>query len=285
MTRQLTYGSLFAGIGGIDLGFDRAGMRCAWQVEIDPFCRRVLAKHWPDVPKWDDVRTFPPEPLERWTVDVIAGGDPCQGNSNAGSIHKKQHADLGSEFVRVVGLLRPRIVVRENPHPSRSGAVWPWWRMRSALAGVGYAVLPFRLRSCCLGAYHRRDRVFLLGELADANREPNAMQRRAATSVATCQVSHQIRQQWLRVNAGTALGDPVLRHADGLRLEGLDRHWEPSRHVGGARNDSVPAPRICRSRNEVPYLVDRLRALGNAVDPVVSEWIGRRIVAAAGGEE
>jgi DNA (cytosine-5)-methyltransferase 1 len=62
----LTFLSLFAGIGGIDLGLERAGMRCVGQVEIDPFCRAVLAKHWPDVPRWADVRTFGRE-LPRWT--------------------------------------------------------------------------------------------------------------------------------------------------------------------------------------------------------------------------
>jgi site-specific DNA-cytosine methylase len=100
---MLTFGSLFAGIGGFDLGFERAGMKCVWQVEIDEYCRRVLAKHWPDVPRYDDVRTFPPRSCEwryeprrflprgpfrpnhrtdttraKWYADVICGGFPCQ---------------------------------------------------------------------------------------------------------------------------------------------------------------------------------------------------------------
>jgi DNA (cytosine-5)-methyltransferase 1 len=56
----MTFGSLFAGIGGMDLGLERAGMTCRWQVEINDYARRVLAKHWPGVPRWDDIRTFPP---------------------------------------------------------------------------------------------------------------------------------------------------------------------------------------------------------------------------------
>src|SRR3954465_6925164 len=74
----LTFGSLFAGIGGIDLGLERAGFRCAWQVEIDPHARRVLAKHWPGVRRWEDVRPFPPEPADDWRCHLIAGGFPCQ---------------------------------------------------------------------------------------------------------------------------------------------------------------------------------------------------------------
>jgi len=247
---EFTVGSLFAGIGGFDLGFTRAGFRVEWQVEIDPWCRRVLAKHWPDTRRWPDVRTFPPDPSDEWpggsVVDVVVGGDPCQGNSNAGSVYKREHEDLGREFVRIVDVLRPRVVVRENPYPSRPGALWPWWRMRAELERLGYAVLPFRLRSCCLGAHHRRDRVFLLGEFPDP---------------------------------------------DGDGLEGVHGEGFPSRHTrgvcrdgggAGGREHGLPAPRVCRSRDEVPHLVDRLRGLGNAVDPVVAEWIAGRVMAAMG---
>ena len=80
---SLTFGSLFASIGGMDLGLERSGMQCSWQVEIDPFARKVLAKHWPDVRRHDDVRTFPPKEGD-WHVDLIAGGFPCQDISFAG---------------------------------------------------------------------------------------------------------------------------------------------------------------------------------------------------------
>ena len=72
----LTFGSLFAGIGGFDLGFERAGMVCKWQVEIDDYANRVLAKHWPDVHRERDIRECGVHNLER--VDVICGGFPCQ---------------------------------------------------------------------------------------------------------------------------------------------------------------------------------------------------------------
>src|SRR5687767_562507 len=110
----MTFGSLFAGIGGFDLGFERAGMRCEWQVEIDPYCRRVLAKHWPDVRRWDDVRTFPPD--GDWGVDVICGGFPCQDISAAGKQAgiEGERSGLWGEYERIIRVLRPRIVVVEN---------------------------------------------------------------------------------------------------------------------------------------------------------------------------
>ena len=79
----MTFGELFAGIGGFSLGLERAGMTCKWQVEIDPYATAVLRKHWPDVPKHDDVRTFPPT-HDDYSVDLICGGFPCQDISVAG---------------------------------------------------------------------------------------------------------------------------------------------------------------------------------------------------------
>lgn len=241
----MTFGSLFAGIGGFDLGFERAGMECKWQVEINEFCRKVLAKHWPDVRRHDDIKTFPPTDAEGWRVDCICGGDPCQGNSNAGSIYKRQHEDMGSEFVRVVGALRPRVVVRENPYPSRPDALWTWWRMRAELERVGYRVLPFRLRACCVGADHRRDRVFLLGERADA--DGYRLER----------LDGQGEPPWAA--GGTSRGERRRERGDGL-----------------------PSPEFCRGSDGIPYRVERTRALGNAVDVRVSTWIGRRLMELGG---
>src|SRR5262245_38127917 len=110
---QLTFGSLFAGIGGFDLGFERAGMKCVWQVEIDPYATKVLEKHWPHVRRHDDVQTFPP--AGDWRCDVICGGFPCQPVSLAG---KRRGQDderwLWPHFSRIIRELRPRFAVVEN---------------------------------------------------------------------------------------------------------------------------------------------------------------------------
>jgi DNA (cytosine-5)-methyltransferase 1 len=230
----MVFGSLFSGCGGLDLGLERAGMTVAWQVELDGWRRSILARHWPDVRRHDDVATFPPGRPDDWRVDLICGGDPCQGNSKGGGGPPATGEGPAHHFIRVVGLLRPRLVLRENPASTRSDAPWPWHRFRSELESLGYAVLPFRLRACCLGLDHQRERLFLLGALPDA------------------------------VCPGLEGTYPeVIEHGDAARCD---------------RRRS--APRLCRRADGLPRRVDRMKALGNAVPPVMAEWIGRRIMEA-----
>ena len=221
----VTFGSLFAGIGGLDLGFERSGMECRWQVEIDEYATRVLEKHWPNVHRERDVRKVGARQLER--VDVICGGDPCQANSAAVGSGRSKHESFGGEFLRVVDELRPSVVVRENPSHVRRNAPWPWWRFRAGLESLGYAVLPFRFRACCLGARHQRERLFLLGHYADPN----------CASV----------ERW------DDQRPPESESGDDLRSL-----------VGPAQWPTVPECRGHRSRAGIPAYVDRIRGLGNA---------------------
>ena len=111
---NLTIGSLFSGIGGLELGLEWAGLgRTVWQCEGDPFCRKVLAKHWPDMPCYEDVTALRNPP----TVDLICGGFPCQDLSHTGlrkGINDGKRSRLWWEFSRLVGEVQPGIVVVEN---------------------------------------------------------------------------------------------------------------------------------------------------------------------------
>ena len=116
---SLTVGSLFSGIGGLELGLERAGMTVRWQVEFDEWCQKVLTKHWPEVPKYGDVRELQASSLE--AVDVICGGFPCQPVSLAGK--REAQADprwLWPHFARLVDGVRPKYVVVENVPGLRS---------------------------------------------------------------------------------------------------------------------------------------------------------------------
>lgn len=162
----MTFGSLFSGLGGMDLGLTRAGMECIWQCEKDRWSRSILEQHWPDIIRYEDVRTLDGSRVRR--PDLLCGGDPCQGNSKARGRRVADGDGPADHFIRLAGEIRPDLVLRENPSSTRRDAPWPWWRFRSELGRPGYAVLPFRLRACCLGADHQRDRLFLLAALPDA---------------------------------------------------------------------------------------------------------------------
>src|SRR5689334_6195299 len=106
----MTYGSLFTGVGGFDMGFDHAGMECRWQCEKDANCRKLLATKWPNVKIYDDITTIRAGQLER--VDLICGGSPCQDLSVAGKRAGMAggRSGLFYEMVRICKRVRPRFI-------------------------------------------------------------------------------------------------------------------------------------------------------------------------------
>jgi len=159
MGRAITFGSLFAGIGGLDLGFERLGMECKWQVEIEPYAIKVLEKHWPNVHRERDINECSKENLER--VDIIAGGFPCQDISYAGrgAGLDGERSGLFFEAVRLVCELRPRVVVLENVAGLLTRGMD---RVLGTLAEIGYDAEWHCIPAAAVGAPHIRDRVFVL---------------------------------------------------------------------------------------------------------------------------
>lgn len=154
----LTVGSLFSGIGGIDLGLERAGMKVLWQVEIDEWCRAVLAKHWPDVERFEDVRGVGAGNLPR--VDLIAGGFPCPVVSQAA--RGRNVAEwLWPEFARIVRELRPRYILVENVEGLLSRGR-PFGEVLGDLASSGFDATWRVLRASDFGASHHRPRVWVV---------------------------------------------------------------------------------------------------------------------------
>jgi DNA (cytosine-5)-methyltransferase 1 len=240
MSEPLTFGSLFAGIGGFDLGFERAGMVCKWQVEIDDYANRVLRKHWPDVRRWPDVRTWPQPDTER--VDVICSGFPCQDISYAGlgAGIQGERSGLFFEAVRVVRQLKPRILVLENVAALLTRGMDA---VLGTLAAIGYDAEWESLPASAFGCYHERDRVFIV----------------AYKQGAVSGVFGQSRAEWQaqfkhRRLASSSQARAVERFGD--RMEG-----EPDV--------------ACL----VHGVSDGLgRGLGNAVVPQVAEYVGRMVV-------
>jgi DNA (cytosine-5)-methyltransferase 1 len=274
---ELTFGDLFAGIGGISLGLERAGMKCVFQVEIDEYCRRVLAKHWPYVRRHDDVKTFPPKNQEEWQCDLLAGGFPCQDISNAGK-HAGitgSRSGLWGEFARVIRVLRPRFVLVENVSALLGRGLGEVLR---DLAACGYDAEWDCLPAAAFGAPHIRDRLFLVayattqrceeGRELQSGLRPQRVARRGQEDVPD---ANGERREGEGIQRTTAERGFVFFDADRESLGRIAESW-------GQRGEWATEPDVGRVASRVPSRVDRLGGLGNAVVPQVAEWIGRRML-------
>ena len=152
-------GSLFAGIGGFDLGLERAGFEIAWQVEIDPYCQRVLAKHWPAVTRYGDIREVDWHAVE--PVDLLCGGFPCQDISLAGKGAglTGERSGLWFEYANAIEVLKPRYVLIENVSALRSRGLD---QVLGSLAALGYDAEWHCIPACAVGCPQTRDRVWVV---------------------------------------------------------------------------------------------------------------------------
>lgn len=166
----MKYGSLFSGIGGFDLGFERAGMECSWQCEIDPKATDVLEHHWKNVKRYTDVKSITKHNTE--PVDLICGGFPCQDVSIAGKRKglDGERSGLWFEFARIIDELEPGWIVIENvpgllsSNKGRDFAIIIRW-----LEERGYGVCWRVLDSQYFGVAQRRRRVFIVGSFGNGN--------------------------------------------------------------------------------------------------------------------
>jgi DNA (cytosine-5)-methyltransferase 1 len=234
----MTFGSLFAGIGGMDLGLERAGMECRWQVEIDPYCRQVLERHWPAAKRFEDVCDVGSHNLER--VDLIAGGFPCQDISYAGEGAgiRGERSGLWFEFARIIREMGPRYVLVENVAALLDRGMGD---VLGTLADCGYDAEWSCVSSCSLGATHMRRRVFIVAY-------PHSVVGRQGLWDSIAQRHGQVQ---------------AVAGFSSARAGAKARVANPSELYGGA--------------NAVPFGPQRVKAIGNAVDPNVAEYIGNLV--------
>lgn len=252
----MTIGSLFSGIGGLELGLEWAGLGpTVWQVERDPCCLRVLERHWPNAKRFRDVKEVSAHELT--PVDLICGGFPCQDLSPAGP-----RTGLGGprssqwrEFARIVAECRPRWAVVENV----AGNARAWVdAIRYDLGQLGYASLPVPIAAVHVGAWHQRARVFIVAHRHD--REPsekNTTGHSGLGAESTC----------------TPTADP-----DDANFAGQQRCGRETRELDlPAWNPWTAEPGVARVVHGLPGRVDRERMIGNAVVPQCAQVIGELI--------
>ncbi len=266
---------LFSGIGGFSLGLERTGgFETVAFCEIEEYPRKVLAKHWPDVPCYTDVRELSGERLRKdgISVDVITGGFPCQDISRAGKGAgiEGERSGLWSEIARLAGDIRPRYIILENVSALLSRGLD---KVLGDLAEIGYDAEWHCIPASAIGAPHQRDRWWCVGYPSQqfgngGDPEP--------------EFSRPL--QGLR-ESGRASSGHTLAHAKGQRLQRWAVCWGSEPTLARLRESCRSKhgiwgsePNVGRVANGVSKRVDRLKGLGNAVVPQIPELIGRVIL-------
>jgi DNA (cytosine-5)-methyltransferase 1 len=231
---MLTVGSLFSGIGGLDLGLERAGMQVIWQSEIDPYACKVLKKHWPEVPNHGNIKEIDWRNIVR--PDVICGGYPCQPFSQAGKRQgEKDERHLWPWVKDAISVLRPRYAILENVrgHLTLGGTT-----VIGELAEIGYDAEWRIVSAASVGANHRRDRIIIVA-YPNSQNEP------------TCAKHEQ------RLVADTDSGRREQRQPETQSLQGLSRSGERATDMADADGERLERPRpeqqttrVARSREE-----------------------------------
>jgi DNA (cytosine-5)-methyltransferase 1 len=267
---EVTVGSLFSGIGGLDLGLERAGMKVIWQSEIDPYCCKVLKKHWPEVPNHGNIKEINWQEIKR--PNIIAGGYPCQPFSQAGKRKGAQDPRHLWPWVReAISQLRPDYAILENVpgHLTMGGT-----EVIGALTEIGYDAEWRVVSAAGLGANHLRKRIIIVAYPNDSGSRTSQcdMERKHASGVIFGQHSqHGSSRCCTKVAHTNSLGSGKCLFNDNSISEfaqscrSLGTNWQVEPNVG-------------RVAHGVPSRVDRLRGLGNAVVPQVAEYIGRLVM-------
>lgn len=269
---------LFSGIGGFSLGLERTGgFKTVAFCEIEPFCKKVLNKHWPDVPIYDDIKGLTYETLQRdgITPDVLCGGFPCQDISTAGKGAgiDGERSGLWSEYARLVGEIRPRYVIVENVAALLGRGIG---RVLGDLAAIRYDAEWSCIPGCAVGAPHERDRLWIVAY-------PTEERFTEAGSL-----RHLQRSQWIPGSgeediSTNAWQERTQRYFPKTVQKQPAFSWcEDVRRVEDLRDrPDLPPPLFCGARDGIPDWVDRVGTPGNAVIPQIPELIGNAILEAA----
>lgn len=255
---ELTHFSLFAGIGGIDLAAEWAGFESVGQCEFADYPTKVLEKHWPNVPRWRDIRDVTADSVRArgiTNITVLSGGFPCQPFSVAGKQKgKDDDRYLWPEMLRVIHELQPAWVVGENVPGIINMALE---QVCAGLENEGYEVQPVIIPASAVDAWHQRKRVFIMAHSVGNGRRKIRSRESASSSEIVADTNGEgLQAQWItgRIQQEERETCPGVKRRSVLGGEWDSARWEPEPNVG-------------RVANGIPKRVDRLKCLGNAVVP------------------
>jgi len=305
---------LFSGIGGFSLGLSWAGpFEAVAFCEIDPYCQKVLAKHWPGVPIYDDIKELTAERILADTeskfgdgiqdhagnsqrpetvskpgdscraIDVITGGFPCQDISHAGKGAgiEAERSGLWSELARLIGELRPRYAIIENVSALLTGGNGDWFAtVLGDLAALGFDAEWHCISAAHLGAPHLRDRIWIIAYLQHPDTDRAGSHRAGMHKHGGAELRYKQERKSGSVCENVADPDDAI----------LQRYGEAGERTGeraiGSRSHQARSepgwwlaePNVCRVAHGIPARVDRLKGLGNAIVPQMAEFLGRAIM-------
>ncbi len=247
-------GSLFSGGGLGDFGFMAAGMDITWQCEIDEYCQKILALRYPESKKYRDIKILKGNDLEK--VDIITGGFPCQPFSYAGRRKGKEDArNLWPEMYRIIELQKPRWVICENVPGILNLAIDD---VLADLEGQGYETWPVLFPSHALGAWHKRDRIWIIANTPDPRAETMCERKESTVETISYAISNGLHC------AKTHASEPQSNGQKNWLSIG-DGFWPFE-------------PKIRRVAHGIADRVHRLKMLGNGQVPACTYVIGKMIM-------
>lgn len=256
MEKKYSIGSLFAGIGGFELGLERAipGAYTLWQVEQEKYCKKVLSKHWPEATIYDDVRNITKNNTKQ--VDILCGGFPCQDISVAGKgegLHGKK-SGLWWEMHRIIEELQPRAVIMENVAAINIRGLGT---VLGSLSQIGYDAEWCTIRASDFGAPHHRARWFCIAY-------PRT-------------IGYYLSNEKNFSTYPTSLRYQRSRRYNPSKYQEKNTNWETNKFITSVQRKALPF--LCREHNGLSSGMgqDMMKALGNAIVPQCSEWIGKKL--------
>ena len=260
----MKHGSLFSGIGGFDLAAEWVGWENVLQVENDKFCNKVLKKNFPKVKRYGDIKEFKGKPGQ---CDIISGGFPCQPFSHAGKRQgETDNRFLWFEMLRVITEIKPSWVVGENVTGLLSlenGKTFD--RILTSLETKGYTIESFIIPACGVGAWHRRDRVWIIAHSSSTRRTRNG-----TNEIDRCNRNNGRQNTKILQDVSNTDNQGLQRNRECRENKG----WGNTKRYPGqdcrARESWTTEPKLGRVANGIPNRVDRLKGLGNAIIPQVA---------------